>query len=228
MNQICDRGEDLLDLVYGEATAERRAQVESHVARCPACARELSELQAVRTRLNEWGAPSWKRPPPEKSSEWWRLTAAAVVLVALGGAFRLSGGAVRAGTGGVELSWGRLSSSEAEVRGLLAQAEERHRRDIEALRASTAVRAASPRGTSGDSSEVLRQVSRMIAASESRQSATFRASLMDMAAETERRRRIDLAKVSAGLSYLEGKNGQQAARTTELMGYLVQVADQRK
>jgi glycosyltransferase involved in cell wall biosynthesis len=43
----------------------------------------------------------------------------------------------------------------------------------------------------------------------------------------EAQRRYDLARVSAGLSYLDGKTGQQVARTTELMGYVLQASQKR-
>src|SRR5206468_3453117 len=43
----------------------------------------------------------------------------------------------------------------------------------------------------------------------------------------EAQRRYDLARVAAGLSYLDGKNGQHVARTTELMGYVLDAAHPR-
>lgn len=230
MSMTCDNSEDLLDLVYGEASAERKASVESHVARCPACAQELQELHAVRRRMNEWKLPSWKQPHPPTAPSLWRrnLAAAAAVLLVLGGAFRLSGGALRAGQGGIEVFWGAGRSSGAEeLKTLVAAAEERHRQEIEVLRASIVGSPGGGSATTTDPTDLLRRVSRMIELSEARQSEALRASLQELATETERRRRIDLAKVSAGLSYLDGKNGQHAARTTELMGYLVQAADRK-
>jgi hypothetical protein len=35
---------------------------------------------------------------------------------------------------------------------------------------------------------------------------------------------VDLARVAAGLSYLDGQHGQQIARTNELMGYVLGAA----
>jgi hypothetical protein len=40
----------------------------------------------------------------------------------------------------------------------------------------------------------------------------------------EAQRRVDLARVAAGLSYLDGRHGQQLARTNELMGYVLEAA----
>ena len=53
------------------------------------------------------------------------------------------------------------------------------------------------------------------------------ASLTDLTARAETQRRLDMARVSAGLSYLDGRTGQQVARTTELMGYLLQASQQK-
>jgi hypothetical protein len=39
---------------------------------------------------------------------------------------------------------------------------------------------------------------------------------------------MDLARVAAGLSYLDGRHGQQLARTNELMGYVLEAASQEK
>ena len=220
----CERSEELLGLIYGEATREERARLESHVAGCPSCQHELSELRQVRKRLGEWKLPSWTKPEAKSAAAWpRRLAVAAVILAALGGGFRLTGGALRADSQGFHLAWGQRADA-ADVRALLAEAEERHRREIDALRSSLAT------GTppqAADSASLLRQVSQLIRESETRQTQVLRAGLVDLASETERRRRLDLAKVSAGLSYLDGKNGQQAARTTELMGYLIQASDRK-
>ena len=220
----CERSEELLGLIYGEAAGEERTRLESHVAGCPSCQNELSELRQVRKRLGEWKLPAWTKPQANGTPAWpRRLAVAAAILAVIGGGFRLTGGALRADSQGFHLAWGQPTNAP-DVKALLAEAEERHRQEIEALRSSLATGTPTP---VGDSTSLLRQVSQMIRESETRQAQVFRAGLVDMASETERRRRLDLAKVSAGLSYLDGKNGQQAARTTELMGYLIQASDRK-
>ena len=67
----------------------------------------------------------------------------------------------------------------------------------------------------------------MVRQSEARQEAKVTARLAAMSENAETQRRYDLARVSAGLSYLEGKSGQDVVRTTELMGYVLQ-ASQKK
>ncbi|HVU49163.1 MAG TPA: zf-HC2 domain-containing protein, partial [Polyangia bacterium] len=46
-----DANARLLDLAYGEGTAEERAALEAHVAACAACTAELAALGDTRARL---------------------------------------------------------------------------------------------------------------------------------------------------------------------------------
>jgi hypothetical protein len=51
--------------------------------------------------------------------------------------------------------------------------------------------------------------------------------LADGEERTEAQRRVDMARVAASLSYLDGRHGQQLARTNELMGYLLEASQKR-
>ena len=73
----------------------------------------------------------------------------------------------------------------------------------------------------------LDDVQRLIRESESRQAVLIDAGLRDLAERTDAQRRQDLAQISAGLSYVEGRTGLQVARTTELMGHVLQAAQQK-
>jgi hypothetical protein len=73
----------------------------------------------------------------------------------------------------------------------------------------------------------LARVARLIEDSEARQAVLVGASMASLREEADARRRYDLAQVGAGLSYLEGKTGLQAARTTELMGHVLLAAQKR-
>jgi hypothetical protein len=70
-------------------------------------------------------------------------------------------------------------------------------------------------------------VRQMIQESETRQIVLMNAALAEQGQRAEIQRRYDLAQISAGLTYLEGKSGKQAARTTELMGQLLQASQKR-
>jgi hypothetical protein len=81
-----------------------------------------------------------------------------------------------------------------------------------------------PRGA-GTPDACLLQARELVAASEARQEAVVRASLADLEQRLLAQRQYDMARVSAGLSYLEGKTGQSMARQTELMGQILRVSE---
>jgi hypothetical protein len=75
--------------------------------------------------------------------------------------------------------------------------------------------------------QLLSRVRDMIRESEARQGVILGASVAQLRDQTDAQRRYDLAQVGAGLSYLEGKTGLQVARTTELMGHVLQATQKR-
>jgi hypothetical protein len=149
---------------------------------------------------------------------WPALAAAAVLLLAIAGALGLSGSELAYENGAFRF---RLGRADADLKRLLQEQEVRHREEIRSLDASLA------RGPARDDSALLAQVSAMIRASESRQAQLLGARFADFSERTEARRRYDLARVSAGLSYLDVKNGQHVARTTELMGYMLKASQEK-
>lgn len=206
---------DRLDVLYGEAAPETFARVEDHLESCAACREEMNALRALRRSLASWRLP--ERARPRRGREvLYHLAAAAGILLALGGALGLSGAELRFEKGPVSLRLGRGGSDPTA---LLAAQELRQRAEIEALKASLS---ATPR-----EEQVLQKVRELIRESEARQAQRFLTSLGELGDRAERQRRYDLARVSAGLSYLEGKTGQQVARTTELMGYVLEAAEKR-
>jgi chromosome segregation ATPase len=60
--------------------------------------------------------------------------------------------------------------------------------------------------------------------SERAQGERLETTFADWEARMAAQRRVDLARVAAGLSYLDGRQGQQLARTNELMGYVLEAA----
>jgi hypothetical protein len=212
--------EQLIETLYAEASPEVAARVEEHLAVCPACRQELAALRGVRRELQRWEAPPTvrTRSPRRRLDRVPALAAAAAVLIALGGALALLGSELRYEEGRVTFRMGRDAGA---VERLLAEQEQRHRQEIEALRASLS----DVRGH--DDQPVLTRVEQLIRESEARQAALLNASLAGVEARGEAQRRYDLARVSAGLSYLDGKTGEQVARTTELVGYALQASQKR-
>lgn len=221
-----DLKDDLLEVLYGEASAETRGRLQDHQRGCAACRDEWAAMQRVRRDLAEWRVPEEPSGRPTRSlgarlGFSRGLAAAAVLLLSLGGAVGLSGIEFRFEKGPVHVHLGRRAQAE-DVQRALAEQEKRHLEQVAAL---THVSAASP-APAGDEA-LLRRVVELIQESEARQATTLRAGLRELSEQTAAQRRYDLARVSAGLSYLDGKTGQQVARTTELMGYVLQASQKR-
>jgi hypothetical protein len=222
-----DLRNDLLDVLYGEASAVTRRHVEAHAASCAACRDEIQAFQTVRSDLQRWKAPLARPLLPRRPSYRWPslLAAAAALLVATGAGLGFSGSELRFEEGRVAFRLGR-GPSEQVLEKALAMQEARHRQEILALRAelSAGVR---PASVSGAGEPLLERLAEMIRESESRQAERLTSSLATLDERSESRRRYDLARIGAGLAYLDGKNGQHLSRTTELMGYMLEASEKR-
>lgn len=221
-----------VELLYGEADSETRRLVEEHHAGCPACRADFDALRGVRRALGEWKLPfSVERPLslglPRRASRWPLLAAAAGLILATGLSLRLANARFEVRGGPLLLTLGGASTSEIEAR--LAAQEARHRDELRALTARveqvSAVPAAAATAPAGD--ETLAELRRLVSLESRRQQEELRASLARYEERAEARRRYDLARVSAGLSYLEGRTGQQVARTTELMSYVLKASQEK-
>ena len=212
--------DDILDVLYGEGGEGAARRVEAHQVTCADCRRELADLRRLRGDLGHWrlpeglGAPAAAALPPRRLP-FGLAAAAALVLAAVAG-LAFSGAELRYDAAGFSVRVGRASETRA-----LADLERRHREEVAALRAEIAA----IRPT--DDGRLLRTVADMIHDSESRQDEARLASLRVLRQRADTQRQYDLARMSAGLSYLDGKAGLQAARTTELVGHLLQASQQK-
>ena len=213
--------EDRMDVLYGEAGPDAEQRVLAHHAACDSCRDEFDELRAVRRALGAWRLPAEVRPGirARRIHPLAGLAAAAGLLLALGGAVRLSGASFEYRAGNTTLRVGG-----AELDGRLAEQEARHAREIQALRVALDAQARREAPADGP---LLAKVEQLIRENEQRQALRFNTSLEELAARAEAQRRYDLARVSAGLSYLDGKTGQHVARTSELMGYVLQASEKK-
>jgi len=201
--------DELIEVLYGEASPDAARRIEAHCAACAACREELDGLRRLRQDLPAWKVPEAGRTlfrSPQLMSRWLPAAVAAALFLTLGGV-------------------GGLALAESRFRRLLDEREARHRQEITALKASVAEPVSSV--STEDDAAMFVRVQDLIRQSELRQAAALNASLSAFSERTEQQRRYDLARVSAGLSYLDGKTGQNVARTTELMGYVLQ-ASQKK
>jgi hypothetical protein len=169
-------------------------------------------LTALRSDLARWQLPAEIQPRPPARAPWRSpyLAAAASLLLALTS---------------LVLVFSRSAHAEREWREELLRQEVRHAEEIRSLKAAIG---ATP-GLAGqqDLGPLSATIRALVEESEARQAERFGARLTDLRQKTEAQRRYDLAQVSASLAYLEGKTGMQMARTTELMGHVLQASQKR-
>ncbi len=218
--------DEMLAVLYGEADPATVRRVEEHHAVCAACREEMASLRTLRRDLAAWTVPEFSRASVRRPGPrlYRGLAAAAALLLALGGALGLSGAELRVADG----RWSFRLGRSADVERLLAEHEARHLRELATLKAAVAaLPATAPSGASGNDAALLAKVHELVGESEARQAVVLSASLTDMLERSEAQRRLDLARMSAGFSYLDGRTGQQVARATELMGAVLQASQQK-
>jgi uncharacterized sporulation protein YeaH/YhbH (DUF444 family) len=109
-----------------------------------------------------------------------------------------------------------------------AEAERRHQEEVQALRASLARAPAAPLDAATALAGLDARIDERLRASEARQVARLDTRLADWEERADAQRRVDMARVAASLSYLDGRHGQQLARTNELMGYVLEASAQKR
>jgi hypothetical protein len=211
----CDRSVDealqgdKLDVLYGEADAAARARVSAHVETCGACREEMAGLGALRRDLGRWRLPRARTgfsPRGFVVPHW--LAAAALFLLAFAGTLGASG----------YLSLRHALAAQEARAAELEQQQRETRQALQAQLARTPVSAA-------DAEKLLARVDQRLDArlssSDELQRARLERLFADWQERAEVRRRVDMAQVAASLSYLDGRHGEQLARTNELMGYVL-------
>jgi hypothetical protein len=206
---------DKLEVLYGEADAAARARVSAHLEVCVACRDELAALRGLRRDLGSWRLPLARpafTPRGLVLPRW--LAAAALVVMGLAGTLAVSG----------YVSLHRALAAQQ------ARADELARQQREAVAALEASLARGP-VAEGDATAFLSraesQLDERLRAAEARQAERLDRRFDEWQARAEVRRRVDMAQVAASLSYLDGRHGEQLARTNELMGYVLQASEKR-
>jgi hypothetical protein len=210
--------DDLMDVLYGEADPATAHRFQEHQARCAACREEASSLRRVRRDLDGWVlAPRVASRVRPFLRPRYLAAAAAALLAVSGGALVLAKGELRYPNGQVALRAAGPAAEVAELRQLLREQDDRHRQALLELKAARPAAAAAP----ADRDELLREVARLVRESETRQAATFAASLNELADTTARQRRVDFAQMSAGLAILEANIGMQNVKQNDIIGRAV-------
>jgi len=214
--RVGDEGlrDGMMDALYGEADAAVRARVEEHLAGCPACREEMARLRALRRDLAAWRLPVARLSFTPRGVVLPRWLAAAALLV-------LGFGAALGATGYVSLRRA-LVAQEARA----GELERQHREAVGALAAARESRPV-PLDTAALLASLDARIDERLRANESRQGERLEQRLVDWEERAEAQRRVDMARVAASLSYLDGRHGQQLARTNELMGYVLEASQKR-
>jgi hypothetical protein len=207
---------DKMDVLHGEADSAARTRVDAHLSGCAPCREEMGELRAVRRDLGAWRLPAAQpsfTPRGLVLPRW--LAAAALLLVGFGATLGVAGYASL-----------RRTLVAQEVRA--ADLERRHREEVRALEASLARRPAAPLDRAALLAGLDARIDERFRASEARQVERLDTRLAAWEERVDALRRVDMARVAASLSYLDGRHGQQLARTNELMGYVLETSAQKR
>ena len=173
----------------------------------------MARLRALRRDLAAWRLPVARpsfTPRGVVLPHW--LAAAALLLLGFGATLGV--------TGYVSLRHA-LVAQEARASAL----ERQHREAVQALAAARESRPAALDAALLASLDA--RIDQRLRASESRQGERLEQRLADWGERAEAQRRVDMARVAASLSYLDGRHGQQLARTNELMGYVLEASQKR-
>jgi len=204
---------DKLDVLYGEADSAARARLDAHVASCDACREEMRSLGGLRRDLASWRLP---QAQPAFSARgivvprW--LLAAALFVLAFGATLGASG----------YLSLRRALAAQEARASRLEQQQHAAQRALAAARAPVPVT-----DTDALLARVDERLDERVRASQAQQLERLDRRFADWQERAELRRRVDMAQVAASLSYLDGRHGEQLARTNELMGYVLQASEKR-
>jgi hypothetical protein len=207
---------DKMDLLYGEADAAAHARVEAHLAGCAPCREEMGELRAVRRDLGAWKLPAARpafTPRGVVLPRW--LAVAAVLLLGFSATLGVAGYASLRRT---------LVAQEARA----ADLERRHRVEVRALEVSLARRPGAPLDSTALLAGLDARIDERFRAIEARQVERLDTRLAGWEERADAQRRVDMARVAASLSYLDGRHGQQLARTNEIMGYVLEASAQKR
>ena len=206
---------DKLDVLYGEADSATLARVGLHLESCAACRDEMAALRGLRRDLGAWRLPL-ARPgftPRGFVVPHWLAAAALVVL----------GFAATLGASGYLSLRRALAAQEARA----SQLERQQRESLAALQASLARTPVSATDTQALVARVEAGLDERFRSSEAQQAERLERLFAAWQERAEVRRRVDMAQVAASLSYLDGRHGEQLARTNELMGYVLQASQKR-
>jgi hypothetical protein len=212
--------DDMMDVLYGEADAEVAERFETHRRACAACRDELQSLEAVRRDLQSWDTPAVRPARRFLAPVWRSWAAAAAVTLAFTSGLLVARTEIQVQDGAVQVRFAPATNPAASTDTRATLVRDEVRAQLAALKQVPA-----PARVSTDQPALLQEVQEMIRQSEARQAVMLRSGLSELWQTAEARRREDIARISAGFSYLESKTGVEAAKTSELMNRFLRVSE---
>jgi anti-sigma factor RsiW len=245
---MCDT-ERLLDYLYGELQPAEREAFDRHLASCAECRSEVDGLRGTRSHLALWAPPEpdlgfqiVRSVKPAAVPRWrpapvWGLAAAALLVLSVSAA--VANFEVTVGTTGVTVrtGWNRApqtasttaASSSTQIEGLVAQVKALHGQ-LDQLAAKTGAATPVAAGATADvrmSDEVQRFIRQQILASEQRQDRELALRIYQVSRDVDTARRADFARVTQGLSMVQGVAAETSFRQKQIEDYVVRTAVQR-
>ena len=245
----CDDKATLVAYMYGEVDAAVRDRVEAHLARCAACAAEVTALGDVRAELGLWVPPDAelgfaivkKSEQPAatvlRPAQWWHTVpawaqaAAAVLVVAAG--LGLANVQVRSGPEGFSVSTGWMAAPavsapidgaaiERRVDGRVEQALVSLEQELRnEIRATRDQQPAAARVAAAPADEAtIRRVQQLLAESEQRQARELAFRLTQFTSDMNMQRRADLLRITQSL----GQVDEQMLRQRQMMNNVLRVS----
>lgn len=220
----CDDKATLVSYMYGEIDDATRRAVDEHLARCAACAAEVTALGDVRAELGLWSAPDAELDfTIVKKSElapsnvlrparWWNTVpawgqAAAAILVIAAGA-SIANLQIKSGPEGFSVTTGWMAQPAAvvapvsapvandNVKEQLASLEQKLRDEIRAARDQNVTRVS----TGAADEATIRRVQQLIADAEKRHSQELATRFVEFANDMTMQRRADMMNITRAIN----------------------------
>jgi hypothetical protein len=119
---------------------------------------------------------------------------------------------------------GQAAPDAAQWRAELAALEQRLRSDLARPAVTTTPVAAPVSASRAEDDVVLRRVQALIDQAETRQQQNLALRVTELAREFDMQRKADIVQIQQGLGKIEGRAEAEAARTQQMMNYLVRTA----
>lgn len=245
----CDDKATLVAYLYGEIESATRQAVDDHLARCAACAAELTALGDVRSGLGVWAAPDVeldfqivrKSQPPAtvlRPAQWWNTVpawaqaAAAILVVAAG--LSIANLQVSSGPNGFSVSTGWMAPAapalsetidgaavDRRVERALVSLEQQLRTEIRSAREQAAP--VSARGPMDEAT--LRRVQQLIAEAEQRHERALAARFVEFARDVNLQRRADLMNINRVVGSFAGSYEEQLMRQRQMINNVIRISN---